>query len=186
MLYSPNLRATGSGPPLENFRRPEFDIGSFHIISQQPDIVSEAAFRTSISQYLPQFIQFWKDLEQATGFRWKCTSYLRDSPTHKKGQAMDFAPDWDPKDAHKYSANQGSDPVLYKRQWLFQRLKLLRRNNYGRGNNHMGIFIEPDHLHVQVLKVSPHHFPTSVVKWQVAKPVYPDTYRRMQLPIFNK
>lgn len=184
-MYKPNIRATGAGPPLDEFRKPEFDIGPYHIVSQQPDVVSDAAFITSITQYLPQFLRFWQDLERASGFRWKCTSYLRDSPTHIKGQAMDFAPDWDQRDAHLYSANQGSDPVLYKRQWLFQVLRSMRYNDYGGNRNQLGIFIEPDHLHVQVLKPTPGNFPTSVIKWQVPKPVYPDTYRRMELPVFN-
>lgn len=161
-----------------------FKIGTYDIVSQDPSVVSSQDKQRSATLFLPQFIQLWADLEKATGFAWKCTSYLRDSPTHQRGQAFDLAPDIASNSEQYYAVYKRSDPVLYKRATLIRALQSLRNNDYSNGQNKIGIFIEPDHLHVQVL--SPQgggDFPTNVIKWRVAKPIYPDTYDRMDLPM---
>lgn len=153
--------------------------------SQQPGVISDDDLLMSEHVYLPSLITVWRAIEQATGFRWRCTSFIRLSPTHKRGQAIDLAPDFSTRDGPLYAANRGSDPVLYKREWLVNRLQSIKDLPLPFPSIKVGVFIEPDHLHVQVLKHD--GLPNSVytVKWAVPKPVYSDTYQRMTLPVFR-
>lgn len=167
--------------------KPVFTVGNFSLVSQKPSVVTDEDKLFSAKYLLPGFITFWRDLESATGHRWKCTSYLRDSPTHSKAQAIDLAPDIAPNDAHLYGANKRSDPVLYKRLPLIQSLLDLRDNVYLPFNLVLGVFIEPDHLHVQSILPSPRATtPTVIVKWKGPKAVYPDTFQRMELPLTDR
>lgn len=164
--------------------KPSFAIGPYSIISQNPEVISEADRLQTAAYILPEFIRIWRDVESATGFRWKNTSYIRASPSHKKGHAFDLAPDIAPDSKGQYAVYNGSDPVLYKRAPLIRALQTLIHNEYGKFP--MGIFIEPDHLHIQVLKPGGgHRFPTNIIKWGIAKPIYPDTYERMKLPLIE-
>jgi hypothetical protein len=164
-----------------------FVVGQYRVISQDPSAVKTDDREQSARLYLPQFLLFWHDLEQATGYRWKNTSYLRNSPSHRVGHAFDLAPDLDPQSEQYYAVYNNSDPVLYKRNTLVQILQTLRNNDYSvDGSNKLGVFIEPDHLHVQVIAADGGgDYPTNVIKWQVPKPIYPDTYSRMALPVMD-
>lgn len=165
-------------------RKDSFPIGPYLVKSQQPDVVSEDLRRQSAVNFLPAFIALWHDIEQATGYRWKCTSYIRDSPSHSLGHSFDLAPDIAANAAAQYAVTRMSDPVLYKRLPLIKALQTLRTRQYG--ITPVGIFIEPDHLHLQVLqKGGGERFPTSIVLWPVAKPIYSDTIARMQLPMLR-
>jgi hypothetical protein len=159
-----------------------FNIGNYSFLSQQPSILSAAVREIVVPRYLPQFVLIWHDIERATGFRWRCTSYLRDSITHARGQAFDLAPDIAKAARGSYAVFKGSDPVLYKRQPLITKLQRLKYNRYS-PNNSIGIFVEPDHLHIQVLSNVDSPYPVTINKWGTAKPVYSDTLERMKLPI---
>lgn len=158
-----------------------FMLGPYKILSQEPHVLPMHQRSFVVPQFLPQFINLWHDIEKVTGHRWKCTSYIRNSPSHSKGHAIDLAPMIAPSDRKHYAVYNGSDPVLYKRVRLIRQLQLLKNRRYGKGNS-IGIFIEPDHLHIQVLSNQGAENPTSVVKWGIPKPVYGDTEERLALP----
>lgn len=162
-----------------------FVLGQYKVLSQNPAILNPPARAKVVPLFLPQFMNLWHDIEKATGHRWKCTSYLRDSPSHSKGHAFDLAPDIAPSARGQYAVYNGSDPVLYKRAPLVASLQTLKNKRYAK-NNTIGIFLEPDHLHVQILSNLGTTSPTSVVKWGVPKPVYGDTLTRMELPPTNE
>lgn len=122
-----------------------FNVGPFTVVSQEPNALSERQRSTVVVKYLPQLLQIWKDIEKVTGYRWKCTSYIRNSPSHSKGHAIDLAPHISPRDTKLYAVHNQSDPVLYKRQPLVTALQRLKGNRYASdGTNHLGVFIEPD------------------------------------------
>lgn len=163
-----------------------FQINGFDVISQDPDILSNDVRKTVVPKYLPVFLNIWKDIEAVTGYKWRCTSYLRDSFSHSKGHAIDLAPDISPSAKKEYAVYNNSDPILYKREPLIHALQSLKFKDYSAdGSFSVGIFIEPDHLHIQVLQRTESPF-TRVVKWQVPKPIYPDTYDRMKLPVLRE
>lgn len=161
-------------------------IGNYSLISQEPTVISASDAHASLSRWLPNLLTFWQLLEEITGFRWKCTSYVRNSPTHLKGQAIDLAPEFAKSDEHYYATNNGSDPVLYKREWLIRRLQRMKNDPLPVPGMSIGVFIEPDHLHVQVLKPFADQSTIAVIKWKVPKPVYKDTFERMALPMFRE
>lgn len=158
-----------------------FAIGDYKIISQDPTVLTMEKREYVVPLFLPQFIAFWHDLEKVTGHRWRCTSYLRQSTSHSRGHAIDFAPAIAPSARQHYAVYNGSDPVLYKRERLVKALQRLKNKRYGQGNS-LGVFLEPDHLHVQILSNLGTQHPLSVVKWGIPKPIYGDTYKRMDLP----
>lgn len=164
-----------------------FNVGPYHVVSQDPSVLSETHRTFVVPTFLPQLINIWADIERVTGHRWKCTSYLRQSPSHAKGHAIDLAPHIAPSSTKHYAVYNGSDPVLYKRAPLISALQTLKNKDYsGNGSNFMGIFLEPDHLHVQVLGTNRTDSPTSVIKWGIPKPIYKDTEQRMGLPPTNE
>lgn len=161
----------------------DFMIGNFRVVSQEPNAIPESQRSHSVVNYLPQLIAIWKDIEKVTGYRWKCTSYIRNSPSHSKGHAIDLAPHIEAKDVKHYAVYNQSDPVLYKRAPLVKALQRLKNIDYsGKRSNHLGIFLEPDHLHIQILAPTQGDNRVSVVKWGIPKPIYKDTYQRMDLP----
>lgn len=166
-------------------RLPKFRVGQFEIVSQQPDIMSDRDRAEAVIRFLPQFLAIWCDIERVTGHRWKNTSYIRDSPSHSVGHSFDLAPDIADSARSNYAVYNGSDPVLYKREPLVKALQQLKNVQYSAdGTNTIGIFIEPDHLHLQVLEppVSKGYL-NPVVKWQIPKDVYSDTRERMNMPV---
>jgi len=136
------------------------------------------------SQYLPYLTRLWTAIEEATGFKWRCTSWLRDSPSHQYGGALDLAPDWE-KPYHQYAVHRQSDPVLYKRERLIRQLQAVSSSFPNDTPYDLAIFIEPDHLHLQVFKLNDSGAPSpiQVFKWGDVKPVYPDSSSRVQLPL---
>jgi len=171
----------------------QFKLGNYHFVSQDPTALP-VEYRTDTGRlFLPVFLNVWRAIEKVTGHRWKNTSYIRDSPSHKRGQAFDLAPDFSPVAASHYAVTKNSDPVLYKRTKLIRQLQTLTTVKFvPLSGMKLGIFIEPDHLHIQVLSGErdpstsiPDSLPTHIVKWKVAKPVYPDTYERMNLPMLQ-
>lgn len=162
--------------------QPQFNLGAYSWTSQNPDILSAKVRNYVVPTYLPAMQLLWHDIESVTGFKWKCTSYLRDSPSHSKGQSFDLAPDIAPSARSNYAVYRGSDPVLYKRQELVNRLQKLKNRVYSPYFS-FGIFLEPDHLHIQVLSNKGNSHPVSINKWQIAKPIYADTFSRMKLPV---
>lgn len=164
-----------------------FSIGQYKFLSQHPNVLSEHHRSFVVPAFLPQFLQIWHDIEKVTGYRWRMTSYLRQSPSHRRGHAIDLAPWIAPEARSYYAVYNNSDPVLYKRAPLIRALQQLKNIDYSKNRfNDMGIFIEPDHLHIQVLAPNFQGNPTSVVKWGIPKPVYHDTYQRLKLPVTDK
>lgn len=156
--------------------------GNFDIVSQNPNIRSGSTKRFAEEHFLPILVSAWSEIEHATGYRWKSTSYWRDSPSHQHGVSLDLAPDFTPEAAKRYAFARMSDPVLYKRTKLIRRLQrcALDFPDYG---VMVGVFIEPDHLHVQLLKPDGKGIHMRIVKWKVPKGIYSDTYERMKLPM---
>lgn len=160
------------------------DYGNFVVNSQHPEIAPVAYRHKAMKNYLPELIRAWQHIEQNTGYRWKCTSYWRDSPSHSLGVSMDIAPDFTSTAEPLYSVSQGSDPVLYKREALIRKLQVAAAT-FEPGPFAIGVFIEPDHLHVQAMDPKEGGPIMRIVKWKIAKPVYHDTYQRMQLPLLK-
>lgn len=164
-----------------------FKLGPYTVVSQDPNSLSPLHRQHVVPHFLPQLIRVWRDVESVTGYRWRCTSYLRDSPSHRRGHAIDLAPQIASKARHLYAVHNGSDPVLYKRAPLIRALQKLTGKDYSlNGSNDMGIFLEPDHLHVQILAPDPHNTHTAIVKWGIEKPIYSDSAERMKLPVTDE
>ena len=134
------------------------------------------------STYLPVLIKAWQIIERHSGHQWHATSYWRKSPSHERGIALDLAPEIAQAAQSKYAYFRNSDPVLYKREQLIRKLQravpeLKKVLPYG-----LGIFIEPDHLHLQLMPPEDSVF---IGKWKIPKPLYPDTQARMKLPLMR-
>jgi hypothetical protein len=154
------------------------------VVSQDPNIASPSDKAYAEKHYLPELVHAWQCIERYLGYRWKSTSYWRRSPSHHKGIALDIAPDVSPSSATLYAVTNQSDPVLYKRTQLIRGLQAVAREFTTLDPTlSIGVFIEPDHLHMQVFERSELFTPMRIVKWKVAKPCYPDTYDRMRLPM---
>jgi len=123
-------------------------------------------------------------IETETGYRWRVTSFIRESPNHKMACALDIAPDIARDSMKHYAVFKQSDPVLYKRIPLIKDLQRVCHYENPYSDTRFGIFIEPDHLHLQVFDVYPGQ--TSDIrlfKWKQPKEIYPDTLDRMELPM---
>jgi len=90
-------------------------------------------------------------IQLATKLEWRQTAYIKDSPNHVNGDAIDLAP---PSDLKGYAHKAGSDPMLHRREALLRDLMRLAASR--RVDNDLGlsilIAIENNHLHVQVMK----------------------------------
>lgn len=155
------------------------------IPSQDPTAVSPADQEFSLRVLLPGFNRLWDYIEDETGHAWHATSFWRDSPSHSRGHAIDLAPDIADHSKDHYAVFRGSDPVLYKRTALVRALqRVCRRPCPLPEGMDLGIFIEPDHLHVQATAAPPAAVGRIyLAKWKVAKPAYADTLQRMRLPM---
>lgn len=153
------------------------------IVSQDPDVAPKYVKDHAERRYLPELVRAWKHIEQTSGFKWKSTSYWRKSPSHQHGVALDIAPDIAPSAEDKYAVTHMSDPVLYKREKLIRKLQVAA-HSFEPGPYLIGVFIEPDHLHMQVLTPDSSGLGMRIIKWKVPKPVYGDTEQRMRLPLF--
>lgn len=174
--------------------RPSFKIGPYEIISQHPLALKGSDRNDVVSSWLPIFMYVWREIERVTSHRWKCTSYIRNSPSHSLGQSMDLAPDIAPSAMSNYGVYRQSDPVLYKRVPLIRALQSL---NFDPHTDEyliegipsyvgIGLFIESDHIHMQILSKDESAQRFSVVKWGIAKPLYSDTYQRKVLPFTER
>lgn len=127
---------------------------------------------------LPLLDKLWYLIEEATGYDWRNTSFLRESPSHKRGDAIDLVPVMDEDLKAVYAGTHGSDPVLHSRQGLIQLLRKLEPIEISPFCDAI-IAIESDHLHVQLVKKdSAGPNPVSIYRWAMAKPVYKDTVSR--------
>lgn len=152
-------------------------IGRFVIRNQNP----EFSKTTPAHSILPLLLRLTTAVEQYTGHAWRVTSYLRDSPSHRLATALDIAPDIAADSWSHYAVSRQSDPVLYKREPLLRALQALA-SEVDPAPYSYAIFIEPDHLHLQLMQVE--DIPRiSIVKWGIEKPIYPDSKERMRLPL---
>jgi len=147
--------------------------------------------KSVLTKSLPLLLSAANDIIAATGYRWKPTSLLRRSPSHSKALSIDLAPDIAKESEHLYAVTSMSDPVLYKREGLIRDLQKLSASKGssrypGANNTVLGIFIEPDHLHVQVFdQIRQSDLLFTIVKWGQAKPCYHDTLERSSLPLIS-
>jgi hypothetical protein len=151
------------------------------IVNQEPSAIKD---KSVIPIFLPRLLALVTAVEQFTGYQWNVTSYIRKSPSHEKGYAIDIAPSIAPKSRHLYAVYRRSDPVLYKRTKLIRQLQQLCRH-YVDPSFDIGIYIEPDHLHMQLFAPSSGRPQTRLFKWRLIKPIYPDSSRRSELPMMN-
>lgn len=156
--------------------------GDWPLVSQDKSVLSPEERSYVDQNYVPDLVRAWQAIERATGYRWKCTSFLRKSPTHGKGQAIDIAPDIAPSSEQYYAVTNGSDPVLYKRTKLIRDLQTAA-SIFPPGKFSIGIFIEPDHLHLQVMELDNAGDSMRVFKWKIPKMIYSDSLDRMDLPM---
>jgi hypothetical protein len=151
----------------------------YKIINQDPTVLrvpTQQAYH-----YLDMLLTIVSRIERETGFRWMVTSWIRESTSHPWSTSIDIAPDIHPGSQSRYAVNNGSDPVLYKRVPLVRALQRVAKTTPLNGIT-VGIFIEPDHLHIQLFQPEP--YPTiSVYKWKQPKASYRDTTQRMDLPL---
>lgn len=122
-------------------------------------------------------------IERGTGIKWRITSFIRNSPSHHNGNALDIAPVIDDRDRGKYAAYALSDPILTKRRPLIRRIrnavKLIPRLSSVR----VGVFLETDHIHIGLF--APDGQPNVFYVWEKTKPNYPDTDARHEFPPFE-
>jgi hypothetical protein len=137
-------------------------------------------------EFNPTLVDACNKVITYTRHKWKVTSHIRDSPSHKRGVAIDIAPLIAPKSQHLYAVYSDSDPVLYKRARLIRDLQRLAMSETPLKDYDVGIFMEPDHLHLQVFAPeNPGNPRFRVLKWGICKPVYPDSQERMELPLIT-
>lgn len=117
-------------------------------------------------------------IESATGYTWRETSHIRLSPSHKDGTSLDLAPMIAENDKPHYGVYRLSDPILHKRPTLIKQLSSVIHSVPTTFPYSIGIFIETDHLHVQIFEKRvkpPFHI---LCPWGMPKYEYPDTTLR--------
>lgn len=177
----------GHGETLEWYNRVK---GLYPIKNQHPNVATPEKKAQAEYLYLPSLVYLWHLVEVYTGYRWRCTSYWRQSPSHQHGYALDIAPDIKLSDWSHYSVSQMSDPVLYKRERLMRKLQTLARDPTLARKYWPFVFslaVEPDHIHLSLFRPDSDFGPSnvSVLKWKVEKPVYKDSAQRMKLPLIK-
>lgn len=160
-----------------------YTFGDWRIPQGTSTFVTQNMVNHAEVNYLPILLEMWRTIEGITGYRWRATSYWRDSPSHRTGCALDIAPDFSPSAYNKYSLSRGSDPVLFKRPQLVALLKEAA-NELPIYKYDTGIFIENDHLHLQIAPVRDiTRRPRNIVAvWRRYKPIYSDTVSRTDGP----
>lgn len=159
-------------------RKKEWQVGDRMIINNQPTAASAEIATYVIPHSLPVLLSAWNAIERATGYAWRCTSYIRHSPSHKYGISIDLAPDMEDDLKRVYAHTHNSDPILHSRPTLLRKLLKLKDVRLSPWCDVI-IATESDHLHVQLVPVGrfgPH--PVNVVRWQTYKPLYKDTVQR--------
>lgn len=92
-----------------------------------------------------------KWLETVTQVKWRATSYLRESANHKEGRSLDVAPlpmIEAVKGDYGTFAPRPFDPLLPNRSNFLSHLI----SNLPTAPKGLGIFIETDHVHLQIMK----------------------------------
>jgi len=134
-------------------------------------------------EWLQVLATIWAVIERHTGFRWKATSWIRMSPSHQNGSALDIAPDISDTARDYYAVYHMSDPVLHKRPELIKRLQFAVQHMPKLTNAKAIVFVETDHLHLGLFsKDGIGSSPVGLVLWGRVKPVYPDSADRHSLP----
>lgn len=156
------------------------------IVSQNPNVASQSVKSLAETEFLPELINAWHSIEQHMGYAWQSTSYWRKSPSHHKGIALDIAPLISRASYDKYAVHKGSDPVLYKRTILMRGLQAIATKFTTINPNYsIGVFVEPDHLHIQVFRRSELLQPMRIYKWKQTKSSYRDSPERIKLGMIN-
>jgi len=148
------------------------------ILNNDLSAISAWRLKHVVPYTLPILLRAWDLVEDATGYAWRSTSFIRQSFSHKLGHSMDLAPDMTPSLAAVYSGNNGSDPILHSRVKLLKALLRIKDVRIDPTSD-LIIAVESDHLHMQVIargSLGPH--PINILRWQALKPVYQDTYPR--------
>lgn len=141
----------------------------------------KSVFAPHEKEYIAILYKAWKMIEAATGFRWLNSSYIRNSPSHSRGQAIDLYPDMDETLKSRYAGTHQSDPVLHSREELYNRLLPLSQRVVS-PQLQVIIGIESDHLHVQLLpKGAKGPLPVVIWSWKQPKMCYHDTHARQKL-----
>lgn len=141
-------------------------------------VMTTEVYDYAVNVYLPQLVDIHAAIESATGIRWYPTSYMRQSPSHRNGSALDLAPDIQKSSVPYYSAFNASDPVLYARTPLIKQLRQVALN-LGLPRK-WGLFVENDHIHIGLFKTRvPGSYQGEVSLWGSPKATYPDSDSRM-------
>lgn len=125
-----------------------------------------------IKEYLPHLVQIWREIEAATGYQWRATSYLRKSPSHKYGVSLDITPNY------LAQLPPSSDPVLNRRIPLLLDLRRLVNQPRLIANYDVIIAVESDHIHIQLCPFGSLPSPNRLIQWKMPKPLYSDTDER--------
>lgn len=147
------------------------------IPNQRPEALKD---QSAVAEFLPYLLQAVNKVIEATGHQWHITSYIRQSPSHQYGYAIDIAPLISKKSERYYAALNGSDPVLYKRLPFMLALQSIAQNSYP-SRYSVGYYVEPDHIHIQLMRPEPAP-EYRVFQWKQPKEIYGDTLKRMNLP----
>lgn len=117
-------------------------------------------------------------IEEETNMDFKVTSFIRDSPSHD-GSALDIAPDIPKELRDQYRVTHHSDPMLSERWSFIKQLLPLKRVSFPIPYD-VAIFMETDHLHLQLLrKPKPDaDSQTFLIKWSLPKESYADSQLR--------
>lgn len=151
--------------------------------NQQLSALTNDSLEFVAHTFLPRLVATWNLIEQVTGYKWKATSYIRQSPNHQYGVALDLAPDLAPASELLYSVHSRVNPFLYKRGILVRKLQkviaITISSRPPRPENVI-IVVECDHLHLQLMNGSP-----TLVKWKAIKPIYSNSVPEHDLPMIN-
>lgn len=118
---------------------------------------------------------------EKTGYKWKATSFLRASESHANGSALDIAPEIAESAKFHYAVSLNSDPLLDRRSKLIKILNSVIDDVDSLDQHYdYGIFVETDHLHLQLFKKLDLDSPSVMVvaKWGKVKFCYPDSASR--------
>lgn len=149
--------------------------------NQDLSALKNDTLETVANLYLPDLCKAWNLIEQVTGYRWKPTSYIRQSPNHQYGIALDVAPDIQLSSEPLYAVHSRLNPFLYKRGVLVRKLQQVIPLLFSQGKKHnVIVVIECDHLHLQIMSGPP-----TLVKWKAIKPVYSNSEAQHDLPMIN-
>lgn len=112
---------------------------------REPELVKDGLPFTPIN---PIFTQIIEDMS-TDDLPWRWTSYIRNSPNHKKGNAMDIAPFKLSQVPNTYGYWLGVDPLLTNRKEFLSELADFVSQREYKG---IAFFVETDHIHLQLLE----------------------------------